>query len=669
MSDLSDISKYNGMSRVIIDRVMPCIDDGMFPVKRVDGEALQIDAHIFADGHDTLCASLQYRKRGSEEWTEVPFTELPNDEWETAFTPNGIGFWEFRVIAWVDHFRFWLDGFNKKFQTGQNMSVQLKIGARLAMEAAERANGSDAHRLRTLSAQLINENDNPSLRCVIAQSAEFFDLATRYPDRSRATISKVYPVLVERERALFGSWYEFFPRSWSPVPGKHGTLRDAVLHLPGIRDMGFSIVYLPPVSPIGKTFRKGRNNSLEAAPDDPGSPWAIGSAEGGHKAVNPQLGTIEDFREFVRATNDMGMEVALDIAFQCSPDHPYIKDHPQWFTWRPDGTIQYAENPPKKYQDIVPFNFECEDWQNLWQELKSVFEFWYDQGVRIFRVDNPHTKSMEFWKWCLSSLKEEHPELIFLAEAFTRPKKMYRLAKGGFTQSYSYFAWRNSRDELREYVEELTKTEVAEFFWPNFWPNTPDILHEYLVNGKRNGSIARMVLAGTLCSNWGIYGPAFELYESEQFPGKEEYNHNEKYEIKKWDWDRPGNLKALIGRFNYIRNTNPALQRLRNITFAETDNPAIIAYVKKTPDLSNIIVTVVNLDPHWTQSGWIDLPLWQMGIGDRESYLMRDLFSQDKPDGMQEAFTWTGRRNFISLRPGAKQAHIFRVEKIRQQGV
>jgi starch synthase (maltosyl-transferring) len=665
MSDPIDINQFRGQSRVVIDCVMPSVDNGLFPVKRVENEPLHVDAHVFADGHDTVCASLLYRKRGEAVWNEIPFTELPNDEWEVDFTPRGIGFHEYQVIGWIDHFRFWFESFGKKLKEGQNMAVELEIGSKLALAAAERASGSDAQRLRTIAARLTNENDNPTLRSTIAQSAEFHELATRYPDRSKATYSQIFPLLVERERALFGSWYEFFPRSWGPVPGQHGSLRDAIAHLDGIKKMGFSVVYLPPVFPIGRTFRKGRNNSLTAGPDDPGSPWAIGSSEGGHKTVNPHLGTLDDFRAFVRATNDMGMETALDIAFQCSPDHPYVKEHPQWFNWRPDGSIQYAENPPKKYQDIVPFNFECDDWQNLWKELKSIFEFWYDQGVRIFRVDNPHTKSMEFWRWCIQSLKTEHPELVFLAEAFTRPKKMYRLAKDGFTQSYSYFAWRNNRDELREYVEELTKTDVAEFFWPNFWPNTPDILHEYIVNGKRNGSIARMVLAGTLCSNWGIYGPAFELFEHEQFPGKEEYNHNEKYEIKRWDWDKPGNLKALIGRFNYIRNTNPALQRFRNIIFAETDNPSLIAYVKKTPDRSNIIIVVVNLDAQWTQSGWIELPLMRMGIGDRESFVVRDLFSQDRPDGDTETYTWTGRKNFVSLRPGVKQAHIFRVEKIR----
>ncbi len=663
MSDPFDLASYRGQCRVVIDKLLPSIDGGAFPVKRVEGETFKVEAHIFADGHDTVVPVLQYRKKGAAQWSEIPFTELPNDEWEAAFTPSSIGFWEYRAFAWIGHFRFWFEAFGKKLKEGQKMSVELKIGSHLAAEAAERAAGVDAQRLAAISAELADESIDEAWRCTIAQSAELFELATRHPDRAKASVSPTMTLLVERERALFGSWYEFFPRSWGKTPGVHGTLREAIAHLDGVKEMGFSIVYLPPVSPIGVTFRKGRNNVLSAAPDDPGSPWAIGSSEGGHKSVNPALGTLEDFRAFVEKTNALGMEIALDIAFQCSPDHPYVREHPQWFNWRPDGSIQYAENPPKKYQDIVPFNFECDDWKNLWQELKSVFEFWYAQGVHIFRVDNPHTKSFEFWRWCLASFKEAHPDAIFLAEAFTRPKKMYRLAKGCFTQSYSYFAWRNGRDELREYVEELTKTEVAEFFWPNFWPNTPDILHEYLVTGRRNGSIARMVLAGTLSSNWGIYGPAFELCDCEQFPGKEEYNHNEKYEIKKWDWDKPGNLKKLIGRFNWIRNTNKALQRTRNVIFANTDNPSLIAYVKKTPDNSNIVIVVVNLDPQWPQSGWIELPLWQMGIGDSESFTVRDLFSQDQPDGKTESYVWTGRRNFVSLRPGNKQAHIFVVER------
>ncbi|MBN1404292.1 MAG: alpha-1,4-glucan--maltose-1-phosphate maltosyltransferase [Opitutales bacterium] len=666
MSLTTDIDLYGGQSRVIIDRIMPSIDGGLFPVKRVEGEAVHIEAHVFADGHDTVVAALQYRHRGEEPWQEIPFTELPNDEWEAFYTPTGIGLHEFRVVGWVDHFRFWFEGYGKKLHEGQNMAVELQIGAKLVNEAADRASGADAYRLRQLAAELSNETAEIGWRSGIAQSAELYRLATRYPDRSRATYSEPMPLLVERERALFSSWYEFFPRSWGNTPGKHGTFREAMRILPEIKEMGFNVVYLPPINPVGRKFRKGRNNALEAAPDDPGSPWAIGSAEGGHKSVNPELGTLEDFHAFVARVNELGMEIAIDIAFQCAPDHPYIKEHPDWFVWRPDGTIQYAENPPKKYQDIVPFNFENPDWKGLWTELKSVFEFWLEQGVKIFRVDNPHTKNLEFWHWCLTSMKAEHPETLYLAEAFTRPKRMYRLAKGCFTQSYTYFTWRNARDEIREYVEELTKSEVSEFFWPNFWPNTPDILHEYIQLGKRNGSIARMILAGTLSSNWGIYGPAFELYEHEPFPGKEEYNHNEKYEIKSWDWDRPGNLKKLIARFNYIRNTNPALQRTKNVVFADTDNSNLIAYVKKTPDLSNIVLTVVNLDYNWTQSGWLELPLWQMGIGDHESFRVTDLFSQDKPDGTGlESFVWTGRRNFVSLRPGSKQAHVFLIEKLK----
>lgn len=663
MSDPIDSLQCDGKCRVIIETVTPSVDNGLFPPKRVEGETVRVDAHVFADGHDTVVAVLQYRRRGEDRWREIPFNERPNDEWDVEFTPFGIGFHEFRVVGWVDHFRFWFESFGKKLHEGQPMAVELAIGRVLALDAAARAPEKDAAVLRELAEAMTDQNAEIASRCVIAQSQTLYGLASKYADRSKASCSKAYPLLVERERALFSSWYEFFPRSWGSKPGVHGTLREAMAHLDGIKEMGFSVVYLPPVSPIGVTFRKGRNNALKAGPDDPGSPWAIGSAEGGHKSVNPQLGTLDDFRAFVAQVRKLGMELALDIAFQCSPDHPYIKEHPQWFKWRPDGSIQYAENPPKKYQDIVPFDFETEDWQTLWNELRSVFVFWYEQGVRIFRVDNPHTKNLEFWKWCLESLKETYPDMIFLAEAFTRPKRMYRLAKSGFTQSYSYFAWRNGRDELRDYAEEVALGPVSEYYWPSFWPNTPDILHEYIVTGHRNACIARMVLAGTLCSNWGIYGPAFELCENEQFPGKEEYNHNEKYEIKKWDWDRPGNLKTLIGRFNYIRNTNPALQRMRNITFANTDNPALIAYVKMTPEKDNIILTVVNLDHTCPQSGWVELPLWKMGIGDNQTFHVQDLFSQDRPDGETENYTWTGRRNFVSLRPGNKQAHIFLVEK------
>ncbi len=660
---LTDLERFAGPNRVVIDKVIPSVDDGAFPIKRADGDPLCVRAHVFADGHDTVVAVLQYRQRGDSVWQEVPMEPLGNDEWEATIRLMGIGFHEYRVVGWVDHFRFWREGFGKKQAEGQDMKVELLIGANLVEEAASRAEDGDRQRLLDAADALRDEVADLNQRISLAQSQTLYDLAVAYSDRSRQTCSANHPVLVERERAIFSAWYEFFPRSWGKE-GKHGTFKTAQEILPEIARMNFDVVYLPPIHPIGRKFRKGVNNALQCQPGDVGSPWAVGSDEGGHKAVHPDLGTLQDFRDFVWRCGELGMEVALDIAFQCAPDHPYVKEHPQWFNWRPDGTVQYAENPPKKYQDILPFNFECDDWQSLWEELKSIFIFWIEQGVKIFRVDNPHTKPFEFWRWCITEIKKEHPDVIFLAEAFTRPKRKYRLAKGGFTQGYTYFTWRNSRDELRSYVEELAHTEVAEYFWPNFWPNTPDILHDYIVHGGRNASICRLVLAATLSSNWGQYGPAFELIETEPFPGKEEYNHNEKYQLKNWDWDRPGNIKHLIARVNYIRKTNPALRRTRNIQFVDTDNPALIAYVKQTSDRSNQILTVVNFDPRHTQSGWLQLPLWHMGISDHDSYRVRDLFAQDLDDGSTHVYTWTGRSNFVSLRPGSRQAHIFRIERI-----
>jgi starch synthase (maltosyl-transferring) len=420
--------------------------------------------------------------------------------------------------------------------------------------------------------------------------------------------------------------------------------------------MGFNIVYFPPIHPIGRAHRKGRNNALEATEDDVGSPWAIGSKEGGHKSIHPQLGTMEEFKSLLRDAGEYGLEVAIDIAFQCAPDHPYVKEHPQWFKWRPDGTVQYAENPPKKYQDILPFDFETEDWKALWVELKSIFDFWIEAGVKIFRVDNPHTKPMEFWRWCIMELKREHPDVLFLSEAFTRPKRKYRLAKAGFTQGYTYFTWRNHPQEVRAYVEELTATDVKEFFLPNFWPNTPDILHEDLQNGNRATFMGRYILAATLSSNTGIYGPAFELMEQEPFPGKEEYNHNEKYELKNWDWDRPGNLKNEIARVNHARNTHPALQRTDNIRFVDCDNPRILAYLKQTPDRRDQILVVVSFDWHHTQSGNLLLPLGEMGIGPDKAFKVKDLY-----DPVQPEYDWRGPRNFIQLDPRRSPAHILQI--------
>ncbi|MCM8761567.1 MAG: alpha-1,4-glucan--maltose-1-phosphate maltosyltransferase, partial [Candidatus Omnitrophica bacterium] len=471
-----------------------------------------------------------------------------------------------------------------------------------------------------------------------------------------STYSPELKVMVERRRAIFSSWYEVFPRSCSPEAGKHGTFKDCERILPDIAAMGFNIVYLPPIHPIGKKFRKGKNNSVKCMPGDPGSPWAIGSSEGGHKSIHPQLGTLNDFKSFVASAAKNRLEVALDIALQCSPDHPYLKSHPQWFKWRPDGTVQYAENPPKKYEDIVPFNFDTVDREGLWKELKSIFVFWMDQGVKIFRVDNPHTKPFAFWDWLIPELRKKDRRVILLSEAFTRPKIMYRLAKSGFSQSYTYFTWRNTKQELKDYLTELTQTDVAEYFRPNFWPNTPDILPEHLQIGGRPAFAIRAVMAATMSSNYGIYGPAFELCVNTPLPGREEYLDSEKYEIKHWDRNRPGNIKDLLTKLNTIRRENPCLQMTRNIRFCNIDNENLLAYYKATGDYSDIIIVVVNLDPFHVQSGLLHVPLEDLGIDKESPYMAHDLLNDQK-------FIWQGHTSYIELDPQKAPAHVIRVAK------
>jgi len=476
----------------------------------------------------------------------------------------------------------------------------------------------------------------------------------RYPDRRFASTSGVLAVTVDPPLAGFSAWYEMFPRSAGD--GKtHGTFRDVEAMLPYVAGMGFDVLYLPPIHPIGVTKRKGRNNALAAAPGDPGSPWAIGGADGGHKAIHPELGTPEEFRHLVEAARAQGIEVALDIAFQCSPDHPYVAQHPSWFRHRPDGSIQYAENPPKKYQDIYPFNFDSDDWKPLWQELKSIFDHWIQQGVHVFRVDNPHTKPYPMWEWMIGELKRAHPQTIYLAEAFTRPRPMHRLAKLGYTQSYTYFTWRNTKRELTEYFTELSQHPSREYFRPNVWPNTPDILHEYLQSGLRSAFIARVVLAATLCANYGLYGPAFELMEHvPREPGSEEYRDSEKYEIKAWNRDRPDSLRPLLARLNAIRRANRALQHNWRLRFHGVDNPQLICYSKTTEDLSNVILTIVNLDPRHTQSGWTDLALAELGLAGAGPFEVHDLLTDAR-------YRWHGARNYVELRPAELPAHVLRL--------
>ncbi len=646
----------DGRRRVVIENVNPEIDGGHFPIKRVIGEKVVVTADIFADGHDAISAKLLYRSPKDKAWRETPMTLVENDRWRGEFSVEAIGVYYYTLIGWIDHFKTWQRDLGKKFHAGQDLRIDLLIGAKYVEEASQRASGECRKKL-TDFVKMLRKEEDPEKAVSAALGAEITEFMDQYPDKKFAvSYEKELRVWVDREQALFSAWYELFPRSCSPDPGRHGTFEDCERLLPEIARMGFDILYLPPVHPIGRMNRKGKNNVLENHPDDVGSPWAIGSREGGHKAIHPQLGTIEDFERLIMKAKDHGIEVAIDLAFQCSPDHPYMKEHPEWFKWRPDGTAQFAENPPKKYEDIIPLNFETEKWQALWEELKSIVLFWIEKGVRIFRVDNPHTKPFSFWEWVIKESKEKSPDVIFLSEAFTRPKVMYRLAKLGFTQSYTYFSWRNTKRELMEYLKELTKTEVREYFRPNFWPNTPDILPEHLQYGGRPAFMIRLVLAATLSSNYGVYGPAFELCVNEALSGKEEYLNSEKYEIKHWDRESPGHLRDFIARVNRIRKENAALQTTWNLRYYEVDNESLFFYGKATPDLSNILLMVVNLDPFHTQNGWVRVPLEELGLDAHQPYLVHDLLSDDK-------YIWQGERNYVELNPQVLPANIFRVRK------
>jgi len=643
--------------RVVVTQVSPVVKPGLFPLKRVQGDSLALEAHVIADSHDVVAATLQVKSISAKKWTELPLHAHPNDEFRGSWTPETIGLYSYRVAGWIDHFAGWRAGFLKKLAEGQDMRVELEIGVQLTKAAAKRAKGEDRKKLTAWAQFLADTDRDYGQRCHLVEGHDLAALAQQYPDRGAEAVSETYTLSVERELAACGAWYEFFPRSASFDGVRHGTFTDAAKMLPEVARMGFDIVYFPPIHPIGRLHRKGKNNTLTPSEDDVGSPWAIGAKEGGHKAIHPQLGTLEDFKALIGQAAALGLEVAMDIAFQCAPDHPYVEEHPEWFSWRPDGTVQYAENPPKKYQDILPFNFETEDWKALWEELRSVFVFWIEQGVKVFRVDNPHTKSFPFWHWCLLSLKAEYPETIYLAEAFTRPKRKYQLAQAGFTQGYTYFTWRNFPADMRAYVEELASAPVKDFFWPNFWPNTPDILHEDLQRGTRATYVGRYLLAATLSSNVGIYGPAYEVRDNEPFPGKEENNNNEKYQLKVWDWDTAGNVKPEITRINQARRTHPALQRTANILFVETDNPQFLAYVKQSPDGRDKILVVVNMDWQWTQQGFVTLPLAQMGIGPDKAYTVRDLL-----DSQETSYEWRGPRNFIKLDPSKAAGHLFVLE-------
>jgi len=670
----------DGRRRVVIEAVTPEIDAGAFPAKRAVGERVSVEADVFADGHDAISCVVRWRHESSQLWNEVPMVPLGNDRWRGEFMVGELGRYFYTVQGWVDAFETWSRQFAKRVEAGQDITQELEVAARMIEAAAARADSSDSNRLLSYATAIRKGRATASS----ALGGELTQLMDRYGDKSLGvTYSRELQVTVDPERARFSAWYELFPRSAADPAGRaqgaldearaqgaldearaqgaltssHGTFKDVERRLPAIAEMGFDVLYLPPIHPIGHTNRKGANNATAAGPDEPGSPWAIGSEEGGHKSIDPRLGTLEDFHHLVGAATEHGIQLALDIAFQCSPDHPYTREHPEWFKHRPDGSIQYAENPPKKYEDIFSFDFETESWRELWDELLSIVLYWIDQGVTVLRIDNPHTKPFAFWEWLIREVKRGHPDVILLSEAFTRPKVMFRLAKAGFTQSYTYFAWRNTPGELAQYFTELSQAPVREFFRANLWPNTPDILTEYLQTGGRAAFAARFILAATLGANYGIYGPAFELCEGRaREPGSEEYLDSEKYQIRSWDYDSPDSLRELITLVNRIRHENPALQSDRGLRFHATENDHLVAYTKSTPDLADVVLTVVNVDPHHTQAGMVTLPIEELGIRRDRGYQAHELLSGAR-------YLWNGPRNYVEINPHAIPAQIFRFRR------
>ncbi len=631
----------NGQARVIIENVQPQVDGGLYPAKRTIGERVDVSADIFGDGHDHIRARLHFHKE--EGITHVlEMNPTFNDGWKASFVVAEKGNYRFTVSAWIDQFETWYDGFKKKANARIEVTVELMEGAlflrRLSLE-------NEAKKL---------EGDySKAIEYVLGN--EFAELVHAHPlIEFETTYPQEFVVRVEHVKANFSTWYELFPRSAS-LEGKHGNFKDVIKLLPRVASMGFDVLYLPPIHPIGKINRKGKNNNVRSLPDEPGSPWAIGSDEGGHKAVHAELGTLDDYKKLIEEAKKQNIDIALDLAFQCAPDHPYVTEHPEWFKQRPDGTIQYAENPPKKYQDIYPFNFETEAWKELWIELKSVITFWIDNGVKIFRVDNPHTKPIPFWEWAIAEVNKEYDDIIFLAEAFTRPKIMDSLGKIGYTQSYTYFTWRVTKEEIVQYMNELVEGPSRNFFRPNFWPNTPDILPFHLQHQGENIFIIRIALAATLSSNYGMYGPVYEFNDNEPLPGKEEYHNSEKFEVKHFDWKKTNRMTDIITLLNHARKNHAALQSTWNIQFCAIENPNLIAFIKATDDLSNIILTIVNLDPNGKQSGFVQLPKERLKLSDRINVKVKDLITD-------EQFTWMQEWNYVELDPFKMPFHLFKVD-------
>lgn len=641
--------------RVIIENVTPQVDNGTFPIKRITGQKIKITADVLADGHDVLEAAVHFKHEKEKKWTEVRLNSVSNDSFVGEFTVEKQGFYSYFVEAWVDYALNWQYGITKKIKDNQHVKSELLEGIEYIKPLLDSVSASEKKYLNQIAAWFADDNTYDQA-IVAAVSSDLQALFKKYPTKFLANQTQEFKAYVDRQKALFSTWYEFFPRSASSIPGKHGTFKDCEALLPRVAKMGFDTLYFPPVHPIGEVNRKGKNNATDAAPGDVGSPWGIGSHHGGHKALHPELGTLDDFKSLVNTAKDLGIEIAMDFALQAAPDHPWVKEHPQWFKWRPDGTVQYAENPPKKYQDILPIYFETPDWKNLWNELLSCAFYWVEEcGIRVFRVDNPHTKPFYFWGWLINEVKKKHPDVLFLSEAFTRPKIMHELAKQGFTQSYTYYTWRNTKADLQEYLTELTRTNQREFFRPNFWPNTPDINPFPLQGANESTHLQKYFLASTLSSSVGIYGPVFEFMVSDAIPGKEEYYDSEKYQTRDWDWNHENKITMLISKINEVRKQNASLQQTNNIEFCDTDNEQVIAYYKFDDDKTNETLMIASLDSYYTKQAWVKLPLASLGIQNGQNITVVDLITGN-------SYHWDKEWNFVELHP-TLPFHLFKIIK------
>ena len=639
-------------TRIIIENVKPQLDGGVFYIKRIVNQNVSVSANIFSDGHDVIACCVKFKHELEKKWSEVRMSPTENDEWSVDFKVTKQGVYSYFIEGWVDYALNWQHGTERKIKDNQHVKSELLEGAEYCFAILKEVSKEEKIYLNKVIKSF--EDENLYGKAVeFALSNELHQIFLKYPTRTLANSSAELKVYVDRKKALFSTWYEFFPRSASENPAKHGTFKDCERLLPRVLEMGFDTLYFPPIHPIGEVNRKGKNNATNAENGDVGSPWGIGSKYGGHKSTHPELGSIDDFKSLVNKAQSMGIEIAMDYALQAAPDHPYVKDFPQWFKWRPDGTVQYAENPPKKYQDIQPIYFESGDWKNLWKELLDVALYWIEEcGIKIYRVDNPHTKPFYFWGWLISEIKKKHPDVLFLAEAFTRPKIMHELAKQGFTQSYTYFTWRNSKAELIEYVTELTQTEQREFFRPNFWPNTPDILPYALQNGHESVYLQKYFLAATLSSSIGIYGPAYEFMVHQAMPGKEEYLNSEKYEVYHWDWEAKNKLTTIITRINHIRKQHESLQQTNNIVFCKVENDQIMAYYKFNDSKTDHTLMICNLDPYYPKQAMVRLPLEEIG---NQPVRVTDLITGN-------SYLWDKEWNFVELHP-ALPFHLFKIER------